>query len=163
MSKFDELYHFMNEFEQHITDLYSLEKIIDATAAAVEASDEDKTMNLLIGLKEMLKYQTDTLHADFTKAWQEFMTPKHKTKSWLAEIEDDYALTIPDFILEEMGWEENDLLNIEVLEDRTISITLSARAPQESFGGGCMGDTLTDEELKTIEEHGVMGLSSPWS
>lgn len=157
MSKFDELYPFMNEFEQHITDLYSLEKIIDAANSAIESSDEDTAMNLLIGLKEMLKYQSDVLHSDFAKAWREFMIPNHKTKSWLTEIGEDYTLTIPDSILRELGWEENDLLDIEALEDGTISITLSAKGP-----GGCMGDILTDEEIKTIEEKGVMGLTTPW-
>ena len=161
MSKFDELYPFMNEFEQHITDLYSLEKIIDAAAAAVESSNEDKTMNLLIGLKEMLRYQSDILHTDFTKAWREFMTPNHKTKSWFAEIDEDYNLTIPDCILKELGWEENDLLDIEALEDGTLSITLSAKGHEEG-PGGCMGDILTDEELKAVEEKGVMGLMAPW-
>lgn len=163
MSKFDELYPFMNEFEQHITDLYSLEKIIDAANSAIENSDEDTAMNLLIGLKEMLKYQSDVLHSDFTKAWQEFMTPNHKTKSWIGEIDEDYTLTIPDFILEELGWEEDDLLNIEVLENKTISITLAAKATQERSSGRCMGDVLTEEELKIIEEKGVMELPSPWS
>lgn len=160
MSKFDELYPFMNEFEQHITDLYSLEKIIDATAVSVESSDEDKTMNLLIGLKEMLRYQSDVLHSDFTKAWKEFMTPIHKTKICFAEVDGDYTLTIPDDILKELGWEENDLLNIEVLENGTISITRST----EGFVVGCMGDELTDEQLEVLKRPGgnIMDLPALW-
>lgn len=161
MSKFNKLAPFMNEFEQHITDLYTLEKIVDATAASLEASDKDKTMNLLIGLKEMLRYQSNILHSDFTKAWREFMTPNHVTKTWIAEIGDDYVLTIPDFILAQLGWKEGDLLDIEASQNKTISITLAPGALDDSIGG-CMGDTLTDNELKTIKEKGVLGLKAPW-
>ena len=162
MSKFNKLAPFMNEFEQHITDLYALEKIVDATAASIEASDPDKTMNLLIGLKEMLRHQSDVLHSDFTKAWREFMTPNHVTKTWITEIGEDYVLTIPDFILKQLEWNEGDLLNIEALKNGTISITLASEGLDEG-PGGCMGDTLTDEELKTIKEKGVLGLKAPWS
>lgn len=162
MSKFDELHPFMNEFEQHITDLYALEKIVDAAMISAEALEVDKTLNLLIGLKEMLRYQSDVLHSDFTKAWEKFMTPIHKTKTWFAEIEvdGDYALTIPDDILKELGWEENDLLNIEVLENGTISITRCAEDP----GVGCMGDELTDEQLEALKRSGgnIMNLPTPW-
>jgi UDP-N-acetylglucosamine pyrophosphorylase len=29
-------------------------------------------------------------------------------------------------------------------------------------GVGCMGDTLTEEELQTLNEKGIMGLTAPW-
>lgn len=152
----------MNEFEQHVTDLYSLEKMIDATCSAVETLEVDKALNLLIGLKEMLNYQSDILHSDFTKTWKEFMVPNHNTKSYIAEIGDDYTLTIPDFILKELKWEENDVLDMQVLNDGTITITKVDESYDRYEEPGCGGDILTEKELEILRSKGVAGLTAPW-
>ncbi len=167
MSKFDELYPFMNEFEQHITDLYSLENIVDAINLAVESANTDRTMNLLIGLKEMIRYHSDILHNDFTKAWKEFMIPEHVTKTWTTNVveierEGDCIVTIPDHILDELGWGEGDVLSITTLRDGTIRVVRDEIA-DTGEGAGCMGDDLTDEELQILKKGGVLGLKAPWS
>lgn len=158
MSKFDDLYPFMNAFEEHITDLVTVSKLIKAACYAAEGLEVDKVMNLLIAANEMLSYQTDLIHDDFQKVWEEFMTPHHKAKAYVTEVGEDYVVTIPDFILKELGWEEDDILDIEVLNDGTISV----KRVDPTGPPGCMGDILTDEELETVKKRGIMGLTAPW-
>ena len=63
------------------------------------------------------------------------MTPNNVTKTWITEIGEDYVLTIPDFILKQLEWNEGDLLNIEALKNGTISITLASEGLDEGPGG----------------------------
>lgn len=158
MSKFDTLYNFMNQFEQDILDLQTISKIIKTASYYIEGLEVDKSMNLLIAADEMLSHQTDLLHNHFQKAWKEFMSPIHKPEIFTTEIGEDGFLTIPDHIMKKLDWEEGDELDLEVHKDGTITIKLA----EIDDTPGCMGDLLSEEEIKILKEKGPMGLKSPW-
>ena len=54
-----------------------------------------------------------------------------KNKTWIVNLEagypepEDYNVVIPEEALEELGWVEDDQLDIKVLSNNTISITKS--------------------------------------
>jgi AbrB family looped-hinge helix DNA binding protein len=150
----------MSEFEEHVMDLETVSKLIKAACHHVEGLEVDKALNLLIAADELLSHQGDIIYTDFQKAWKEFMTPQHNPETWTTEIDEDGVLTIPDHIMDKLGWEENDLLEVNVLNDGTISITLAE--DQQDEPGGCMGDELTAEEQETLKTKGVLGLTPPW-
>ncbi len=110
----------MHEFENHILELETVSKLIRASSEAAEEIRDpgaDKVMNLLIAAELLLSDQIDRIYEDFKIAWREFVTP---------EIEDDdYTIALPDDLLEELGWVEGDEVDIDVLEDGTLSITKS--------------------------------------
>ena len=125
MAKFKRLASFMNEFETHILELETISKLIRSASQAAEGSSADKVMNLLIAADHLLSDQADLIYSDFKTVWREFMAPNHNPKTWIAEIGDDYDVTIPDDVLKELGWVEGDEVDINVLKDGTISITRS--------------------------------------
>lgn len=125
MAKFERLFGFMNEFETHILELETISKLIRSASEAASGPQADKVMNLLIAADHLLSDQADLLHDDFKTVWKELMTPNHDPKTWIAEIGDDYSVTIPDDVLKELGWVEGDEVDIDVLKDGTISITRS--------------------------------------
>lgn len=125
MAKFKRLLGFMNEFETHILELETISKLIRSASQVAEGSSADKVMNLLIAADHLLSDQADLIYDDFKTVWREFMAPNHKPKTWIAEIGDDYNVTIPDDVLKELGWVEGDEVDINVLKDGTISITRS--------------------------------------
>lgn len=109
----------MHEFENHILELETVSKLIRASSEAAEEIRDpgaDKVMNLLIAAELLLSDQIDQIYEDFKMAWREFVTP---------EIEEDYNIALPDEVLEELGWVEGDEVDIDVLEDGTLSITKS--------------------------------------
>ncbi len=120
MSKFNQVPGFMHEFENHILELETVSKLIRASSEAAEEIRDpgaDKVMNLLIAAELLLSDQIDRIYEDFKIAWREFVTP---------EIEDDdYTIALPDDLLEELGWVEGDEVDIDLLEDGTLSITKS--------------------------------------
>jgi hypothetical protein len=119
MSKFNQVPGFMHEFENHILELETVSKLIRASSEAAEEIRDpgaDKVMNLLIAAELLLSDQIDQIYEDFKMAWREFVTP---------EIEEDYNIALPDEVLEELGWVEGDEVDIDVLEDGTLSITKS--------------------------------------
>ena len=119
MSKFNQVPGFMHEFENHILELETVSKLIKASSEAAEEIRDpgaDKVMNLLIAAELLLSDQIDQIYEDFKMAWREFVTP---------EIEEDYNIALPDEVLEELGWVEGDEVDIDVLEDGTLSITKS--------------------------------------
>jgi len=169
MTDFDSVAPLMNDFEQEILEIHSMNKIIDLACHHIEGLEVDEATNLLIALKLLLSSKEDRLHDFFQKAWNEFMVPAHQQtylprKTWTVEMGADGTITFPDDLVKRIGWEEWDLVDVYVNEaDNTIVIK---RLPdnEENYpeGGGCMGDILTDEEIKTIEKKGVMGLTTPW-
>lgn len=125
MSKFDKLYNFMNKFEDDILDLRTVNKLINTACYSIEGIEIDKSMNLLIAADEMLKHQTDTLHNHFQKIWKEFMSPIHNSEAWVTEVDKDGLVTIPDHIMEKLGWKEDDELDLEVHADGSITVKLA--------------------------------------
>lgn len=128
MSKFNQVPGFMHEFENHILELETVSKLIRASSEAAEEIRDpgaDKVMNLLIAAELLLSDQIDRIYEDFKIAWREFVTPGYNSKTSVMEIEDDYNITLPDDMLNELGWVEGDEVDIDVREDGTISITKS--------------------------------------
>jgi hypothetical protein len=119
MSKFNQVPGFMQEFENHILELETVSKLIRASSEAAEEIRDpgaDKVMNLLIAAELLLSDQIDRIYEDFKMAWREFVTP---------ETEEDYNIALPNDVLEELGWVEGDEVDIDVLEDGTLSVTKS--------------------------------------
>jgi bifunctional DNA-binding transcriptional regulator/antitoxin component of YhaV-PrlF toxin-antitoxin module len=169
MVDFDSAAPFMNEFEQEILDTHSMNKIIDLACHHIEALEVDEATNLLIALKLLINSKEDRLHDFFQKAWNEFMVPAHQQarlsrKTWTVEMGPEGVIQLPDDLVEHIGWEEWDLVDVYVNEDDNTIVIKRLPDNEENYpeGGGCMGDILTDEEIKTIEEKGVMGLTAPW-
>ena len=115
MSKSDGLCDLMDKFETRILDLETVSRLIRvANEATEELEVADKVMNLLVVADQLLSDQTDRLHEDFQVI---------REGLWYVEIETDYCVPIPDVVLKKLGWVEGDELEIEALEDKTISIT----------------------------------------
>jgi bifunctional DNA-binding transcriptional regulator/antitoxin component of YhaV-PrlF toxin-antitoxin module len=160
---------FMNDFEQEIVDLSSLNKIIDLACHHIERLEVDETTNLLIALKLLLSSKEDKLHGFFQKAWHEFMIPAHQQaqsnkKTWTVEMGADGIIVFPPDLVEEVGFEEWDIVDVSF--DKTNNTIVIKKVPEseENYpeGVGCMGDTLSPEEIQTVEEKGAMGLKAPW-
>ncbi len=169
MTDFNRAAPFMNDFEQEILDVGSLNKIIDLACYHIEGLEVDEATNLLIALKLLLNSKENRLHDFFQKTWQEFMVPAHQQiyqprKTWTLEVGPEGVIQLPDDLMEILGWEEWDMLDVSVDKDTNSIIIKKVPETEENYpeGGGCMGDTLTDDEIKTIQEKGVMGLTAPW-
>lgn len=119
----------MNDFEQEIVDIGSMDKIIDLACDHIEALEVDNATNLLIALKLILKSKEDALYHLFQKAWSEFMVPAHQQtylprKTWTVEVGEDGLITFPDDLVKQVGLEEWDLVDVYVNEaDGTIVVS----------------------------------------
>lgn len=129
MTDFRSAASFMNDFEQEIVDISSVNKIIDLACNHIEALEVDNATNLLIALKLILESKEGALYHLFQKAWSEFMVPAHQQtylprKTWTVEVGEDGLITFPDDLVKQVGLEEWDLVDVYVNEaDGTIVVS----------------------------------------
>lgn len=156
-----EIWELLNDLENKVSGLNVVSKMLDAAGAAIEAKSEDRAMNTIIGAQEFLSYMEGELFENINKLWK-ITKPVQKKKKYFAHIDEDGVLTIPEEIMEQMGWGEGTMLDVKVGEDGQSLIITEANI---EFGGGCMGDTLTPEEENALSQGGLkslMELGSPW-
>ncbi len=115
-------YFFVSEYEEHITDLDSVSKIIKAACNSLEGIEVDRAISLLLGADELLSYQADVLHSDLRTMQKNYISRPSCDRHTTA-IEADYSVTIPQPMLDQLGWKEGESLEVTALENGTISIT----------------------------------------
>lgn len=107
----------MNDFEQEITQLTDVSRIIDLSCEYIEGLEVDNAVNLLIALKLLLEDKENKLHNLFQKVWKEFITPLHAQEmnhkqTWTVKIENDGTIIFPESLVKKIGFKEWDLVDI---------------------------------------------------
>ena len=89
--------------------------------AKIDPSDNDKLMNLAIGLSQYVDTMTDDLCEDLENHIKKGLSPVKFTFSTV--IGKDYTITFPPDVVEQLGWKEGDLLTWRLNADKSVSIT----------------------------------------
>jgi len=89
--------------------------------AKIDPSDNDKLMNLAIGLSQYVDTMTDDLCEDLENHIKKGLSPVKFTFSTV--ISKDYTITFPPDVIGQLGWEEGDLLTWRLNADKSVSIT----------------------------------------
>jgi AbrB family looped-hinge helix DNA binding protein len=150
-----ELWQLMNDLDDQISDLCVIKRILDSAAAGVESKKDDDVLNAIIGAQRFIDYLQDEMGANFKKIWNKTISPE--SKKYTTTIDEDGVLTIPDEIMEQMGWGEGTILDISVANDE-MSLIIKEVDVEDDFGGGCMGDELSPEEIAILDSEGLPGL-----
>lgn len=89
--------------------------------AKIDPSDNDKLMNLAIGLSQYVDTMTDDLCEDLENHIKKGLSPVKFTFSTV--ISKDYTITFPPDVIGQLGWKEGDLLTWRLNADKSVSIT----------------------------------------
>lgn len=150
-----ELWNILSEMDNHISDLYVVGKFLQYSLDPIEALEPDKAMNSVIASKEYLEDLQNKMDATFRKIWKKVLPEKSPFGPYFACIGENGVLKLPSELLKHMDWDEEIELEIKVnKEDNSIILTEAL----EPLPGGCMGDTLTEEQEKILQEEGLKGL-----
>jgi hypothetical protein len=112
-----------------MVDLTVVTNLISMALEMAEEGKDDEVMNSLITAKQFISHFEDKFFAEFKSAWDStirvmFDNIEHPpTERYFARVDDEGVLTLPDGLLEKMGWSEGTVLNLEVTDDNTLVIT----------------------------------------
>lgn len=120
------LWNELNSLDEKISDLGTINKLVDSAFFAIETGGEDEVMNALLGVKEYIKCLQAAMDANYQSVWKE-LRALSPTKFY-TQISDDGVLTIPDEIMAYQNWDENTQLDVTVGEDRESLIITEVEA-----------------------------------
>ncbi len=120
----------LNAVEERMADLAVVTNLIAMASDMVADGKDDEVMNSLIAAKQFISYFEDKFFTEFRLAWKSTISVMFDNSEcpqqlhrYLARVDDDGILTLPEGLLERMGWGEGTVLNLEVTDDNTLVIT----------------------------------------
>ena len=142
----------LNELEMITSKVCSAREILDCAIEALESGNREKAETLMYATDEFLQYYLKDFDEKFKVAWKETVTKlkyqeydavynpeeyeKDKVKRWVLPVQEiengdtmetEYFITLPDDLLDQTGWKENDDLNWDDNGDGTFTLTKSTK------------------------------------
>ncbi len=117
----------LDDFEQKLlkvtgsiqSGLEALLRLLDN--AKIDPDDNDKLMNLTIGLSQYVDTMTDDLCEDLENHIKTEFSPAKLT--FCTVIGKDHTITFPPDVIRHLGWGEGDLLTWRMNADKSVSVT----------------------------------------
>jgi hypothetical protein len=142
---YSKVWNCLNELESVTSKICSAREILECAIDAHEKHKRDKTEALMYATDEYLQYYLKDFDEKFKSAWNEIVVKfrqdestsddyifdiikKEKMiKKWVLPVEVDgssgeYFLQLPDDLLDQVNWKENDSLSWENNKDGTFTI-----------------------------------------
>ena len=112
----------LNDFQQSLL-VYNqtLEDLIDIALSATEEGNEDRVMNVLIGIQEYIRIKSNKIDDEFEKLFKDLLGLKRPVITPVQEDENgDSFIELTDEIVSELGWSEDTELEVGLVGDKIV-------------------------------------------